>query len=138
MLLSQFKLVTLKEYQGRHQSYSSQGSSALQNRNTSLVYEDFTIQSTSLQPISGRTLQSIPEGYRSKAQYTFWTTTDIISLSQTDQTLPDQIYYKDNWYNIFSLDDWDQNTFLQHNQCVAILDDQDNSWEYNTSGGNYG
>lgn len=138
MLLSQFRLIDLKQYQGRHQTPSSSGSSSLQNLDTSVVYEDFTIESTSLQPISGRTLQSIPEGYRTKAQYTFWTTTEIISLSQKNQTYPDQIFYKGEWYSIYSLDDWDQNAFLQHNQCVAILDTQNNSWQYDTDGGNYG
>lgn len=138
MLLSKFRLITLKEYPGRHRTLSSSTSSVLQNMNSIITYEDFTIESSSLQPISGRTLQSLPEGYREKAQYTFWTTNEIVSLSSVNDTLSDQIYYKNNWYSVYSLDDWDQNPFLIHNQCVAILDDQDNSWEYNTSGGNFG
>ena len=138
MLLSQFRLIDLKKYPGRHRGYTESTTSALKNRSATITYEDFTIQSTSLQPISGRTLQSLPEGYRSMAQYTFWTVTPITSLSQTDKTLSDQIYYKGNWYSIYSLDDWDQNSFLIHNQCVAILEDQDNSWDADTDGGNFG
>lgn len=138
MLLNKFKLITLKEYPGRHRTYSTSTSSALMNRDSTITYEDFTIESTSLQPISGRTLQSLPEGYREQAEYTFWTTTGIVGISSDASTLPDQIQYKGKWYSIYSLDGWTENTFLMHNQCVAILDDQDNSWDYNTSGGNYG
>ena len=138
MLLSQFRLIDLKEYQGRHRGYAESTSSVLKNRSATITYEDFTIESTSLQPINGRTLQSIPEGYGSGAQYTFWTVTPITSLDQINQTLSDQIYYKGSWYSIYSLDDWDQNSFLVHNQCVAILEDQDNSWDADTAGGNFG
>ena len=138
MLLSQFKLVTLKEYQGRHREITKTGTSVISNADTSLVYTPFTIEATNVLPISGWTLQSLPEGYRSKAQYTFWTVTDIKPLDQVQDELSDQIQIGGEWYSIYSRKDWTENTFLLHNECIAIREDQNNSWQSDTDGGKFG
>ena len=138
MLLSQFKLIDLVEYQGRHRTYTESTGSVLQNRDPTITYTPFTIETTNVQPISGWTLQALPEGYRSKAQYTFWTTTDIQPLDQGEGLLSDQIQIKGEWYSIYSRKDWTENSFLLHDECIAIRDDQNNTWEADTDGGNFG
>lgn len=138
MLLSQFKLITLKEYQGRHREITKSGDSVISNSGTSLVYTPFTIEATNVQPISGWTLQALPEGYRSKAQYTFWTTTNIQPLDQVNDDVSDQIQINGEWYSIYSRKDWTENDFLLHDECIAIREDQNNNWEVDTDGGNFG
>lgn len=138
MLLSQFKLLDLTEYNGRHRTYVQNTDAVFANQDNTVAYEEFTIQASSLQPISGFTLQAVGEGYRSKAQYTFWTITEILPLQQGGDQLSDQIQIDGKWYSIYSLSDWTRTSFLDHHQCVAIYDDQDNTWHNNTQGGNFG
>lgn len=138
MLLDQFTLLDLTTYQGRRRNYVQDPSSPIGNMGSSIVYEDFTIESSSLQPISGKTLQALPEGYRSKAQYSFWTKTDIRGIQQGTNQLPDEILIDGLWYSIYSLKDWTRTTFLIHTHCVAILDDQNNTYSYSQEGGNFG
>lgn len=137
MLLNQFKLLDLTEYQGRRRVYVK-STGALSNLGNSIEYEDFTIEANSLQPISGWTLQSLPEGYRSKAQYSFWTVTPINPLVQGTDELSDQILIDGKWYSIYARKDWTRTTFLIHQECVAIWDDQNNSYSYSQDGGNFG
>lgn len=138
MLLDQFTLLDLTTYQGRRRTYVQDPSSPIANMGSSIAYEDFTIESSSLQPISGKTLQALPEGYRSKAQYSFWTKTDIRGIQQGTNQLPDEILIDGLWYSIYSLRDWTRTTFLIHTHCVAILDDQNNTYSYSQEGGNFG
>lgn len=140
MLLDNFMLLDLTEYQGRKRIYISNPDSVLGNLDNSVGYEDFIIEAASLQPISGKTLQALPEGYRVRAQYSFWTKTPIRSLKQGTDQLSDQILIDGDWYSIYSLKDWTRTSFLNHTHCVAILDDQNNSWTYDPSkqGGNFG
>lgn len=138
MLLSQFKLLDLTEYTGRHRTYVVDTDSVISNQNNQIQYEEFTIQSSSLQPISGFTLQAVPEGYREGARYTFWTVTEILPLMQGSDQLSDQILIDDKWYSIYSLSDWTRTSFLDHNQCVAVYEDQNNSWDHTVQGGNFG
>jgi len=138
MLLSQFKLLDLTEYTGRHRTYVQSSDSVISNLDNTIEYEEFTIQSSSLQPIGGFTLQAVPEGYRQNARYTFWTITDILPLMQGTDQLSDQILIDGKWYSIYSLSDWTRTSFLDHDQCVAIYEDQDNSWDHTVSGGNFG
>ena len=137
MLLDNFRLLDLTEYQGRRRNYV-QSSGVIKNLHNSIDYEEFTIESSSLQPINGRTLQALPEAYRSKAQYTFWTKTDIRSLEQGTNQLSDQILIDGKWFSIYSLRDWTRTSFLIHCQCAAILDDQSSEFDYSEDGGNYG
>lgn len=138
MLLNQFTLLDLTVYQGRRRVYKQALGSVIANMGTSIEYEEFTIKSASLQPISGKTLKALPEGYRSKAQYSFWTETEMQGLEQGTDHLPDQILIDGQWYSVYSLKDWTRTSFLVHHHCVAILDDQNNSWSYSEAGGNYG
>lgn len=138
MLLSQFKLLDLTEYTGRHRTYVRNEDAVFANQDNMVSYQEFTIATTSVQPINGWTLQAVAEGYREKAQYTFWTTTEIMPLNQGSDQLSDQIQIDGRWYSIYSLGDWTRTTFLGHHQCVAIYDDQDNSWRSDVKGGNYG
>ena len=137
MLLDNFILLDLTTYQGRRRNYV-QGSGVIKNLNNSITYEDFIIESSSLQPLSGKTLQALPEAYRTKAQYTFWTKTDIRSLEEGSDQLSDQILIDGKWYSIYSLRDWTRTTFLIHDQCVAILDSQSSEFDYSGEGGNFG
>lgn len=138
MLLDQFTLLDLTTYQGRRRIYVSDPDSPIANMGNSVDYEEFTIEAASLQPISGKTLQALPEGYRSKAQYSFWTKTDIRGIQQGTEQLPDMILIDGLWYSIYSLKDWTRTSFLIHTHCVAILDDQSNTYSYSEQGGNFG
>ena len=138
MLLSQFKLLDLTQYPGRRRTYVENTDAVFSNQDNTILTEDFVIESSSLQPISGFTLQAVPEGYRSKAQYTFWTVTEIRPLIQGSNQLSDQINIDGKWYSIYALSDWTRTSFLQHTQCIAIYDDQDNSWHEDVEGGNFG
>lgn len=138
MLLDQFTLLDLTTYQGRKRNYVQDPDSPISNMGNTVAYEDFTIEAASLQPISGRTLQALPEGYRSKAQYSFWTKTEIRGIQQGSDQLSDQILIDGQWFSIYSLKDWTRTSFLIHTHCVAILDDQNNTYSYSEEGGNFG
>ena len=138
MLLDQFTLLDLTTYQGRKRTYVQDPDSPISNMGNTVAYEDFTIEAASLQPRSGRTLQALPEGYRSKAQYSFWTKTEIRGIQQGSDQLSDQILIDGQWFSIYSLKDWTRTSFLIHTHCVAILDDQNNTYSYSEEGGNFG
>lgn len=138
MLLDQLTLLDLTTYQGRRRTYVQDPSSPIANMGSSVSYEDFIIEAASLQPISGKTLQALPGGYRAKAQYSFWTKTDIRGIQQGTDILPDEILIDGQWYSIYSLRDWTRTSFLIHTHCVAILDDQSNTYSYSEEGGNFG
>ena len=138
MLLDQFTLLDLTTYQGRRRVYVQDLDSPIANMDNTIGYEDFTIEAASLQPISGKTLQALPDGYRSKAQYSFWTKTEIKAIQQGTDQLSDQILIDGLWYSIYSLKDWTRTSFLIHRHCVALLDDQNNTYSYSEEGGNFG
>lgn len=138
MLLDQFTLLDLTTYHGRKRTYVQDPDSPISNMGNTVAYEDFTIEAASLQPISGRTLQALPEGYRSKAQYSFWTKTEIRGIQQGSDQLSDQILIDGQWFSIYSLKDWTRTSFLIHTHCVAILDNQNNTYSYSEEGGNFG
>lgn len=138
MLLDNFILVDLKQYEGRHRRYVKDTSQVFSNAGNTIEYTPFIIEAASIQPVSGWTMQSLPEGYRSKAQYTFWTKTDIISLKQGTDNLSDQILIDGEWYSIFTRGDWTRTSFLPHTECIAIWDDQNNTYDYDGGGGNFG
>lgn len=138
MLLDQMMLLDLTEYQGRRRVMTLDPDSPIANMGSSIVYEDFTIQASSVQPISGKTLQAMPEGYRTKAQYSFWTKTPIQGLEQGTNKLPDEILIDGTWYSVYALKDWTRTSFLIHSHCIAIRDDQNNTYSYGVEGGNYG
>lgn len=138
MLLDNFTLLDLTTYQGRRRTYVESSTSVFGNMDNSIQYTTFNIEASSLQPISGKTLQALPEGYRSKAQYSFWTKTEIHGIQQGTDQLPDQILIDGLWYSIYALKDWTRTSFLIHCHCVAILDDQNNTWSYEKEGGNFG
>lgn len=138
MLLDQFTLLDLTVYEGKRRTYVKDASSPIANMGNSILDEAFEIEAASLQPISGKTLQALPEGYRSKAQYSFWTKTPIQGIQQGTDQLPDMILIDGLWYSIYSLKDWTRTSFLIHTHCVAILDDQSNTFSYEIEGGNFG
>lgn len=138
MLLDQFTLLDLTSYQGRRRVYKEAVGSVIANMGSTVEYEEFEIAAASLQPISGKTLKALPEGYRSKAQYSFWTKTEMRGIQQGTSQLSDQILIDGQWYSVYSLKDWTRTTFLTHHHCVAILDDQNNTWDYDREGGNFG
>ncbi len=138
-LLEQLTLIELKPYEGRHRNYGPPTGTVFQNGNNQVIYEPFIIEASSLQPIDGRTLQALEEGYRSKAVYQFWTKTSIRGLEQNTNQLPDQINIDGYWYSIYNFKDWTRTSFLAHHHCVAIREDVNNSRDpNNTFGGNYG
>lgn len=138
-LLSQMTLIEPKTYIGRHRNYVKTGNSIFGNKGTEVQYELFDIEYTSLQPIDGHTLQALPEGYRARASYQFWTQTPILGLEQNTSQLPDQIEIDGEWYSVYNFKDWTRTSFLIHHHCVAIREDTNNSLNENDSlGGNYG
>lgn len=98
----------------------------MENVDPILAEELFTIESSSLQPLNGKTLQALPEGYRSKAQYQFWTKTEILGLEQGTDRLPDQIEIGGSWFSVYNLRDWTRTSFLAHYHCVAIKEKEGN------------
>ncbi|WNL63495.1 hypothetical protein [Citrobacter phage Tr1] len=138
MLLNEFTLLDLTTYQARRRTYVQDPDSPIANMGNTILYEDFVIESSSLQPISGKTLQALPDGYRSKAQYSFWTRTEVRSIEEGSDQLPDQILIDGKWYSIYAHKDWTRTSFLIHQHCVAILDTQNNTWTYDQEGGNFG
>lgn len=138
-LLSQMTLIEPLTYLGRHRTYVKGEGTIFQNQGAHVEYEMFEIQYTSVQPIDGRTLQALPEGYRERAIYQFWTETPIRGLEQDTDQLPDQIQIDGEWYSVYNFKDWTRTTFLVHHHCVAVREDTNNSMdEDNITGGNFG
>lgn len=138
-LLSQMKLVELKTFPGRHRTFENSTVSVFANAFNNVIYEDFEINETSLQPLDGRTLQALEEGYRARATYQFWTITPIKGLEENTDQLSDQIQIKGEWYSIYNMKGWEETSFLYHHHCVAIRENVNNSRNASdTDGGNYG
>lgn len=139
MLLEQLTLIELKNYQGRHREYVKSTQSVFKNSYATVNYTDFTIEDCSLQPIDGRTLQALPEGYRSKAAYQFWCKTEMKGLEQNTNQLADQIHINGEWFSIYNFKDWTRTSYLSHYHCAAVREEINNSMDSsNTTGGNYG
>lgn len=60
----------------------------------------------SVQPISGRTLQRIPESLRVANQSSFWVRGEIIASSSTGARYPDLISFKGKRYQVQMVFDW--------------------------------
>lgn len=139
-LLQDLTFLELTTYQGRRRKYVKDTEGVFMNdwRN-SVSYELFDIEETSLQPLNGRTLQAMAEGYRSRARYQFWTKTPIKGLTENKDDLPDQINIDGEWFSIYTLRDWKRTSFLPHYHCIVLKETANNSWDQeNTTGGNYG
>ena len=64
-----------------------------------------------IQPISGETIQRLPEGIRNSAQYSLWT---YVGLNKEDQVI-----YKGENYKIFKAQDWNQmSSSIRHYEYV--------------------
>lgn len=139
MLLEQLTLIELKPYQGRHREYVESTQSIFKNSYATVTEELFEIAECSLQPIDGRTLQALPEGYRSKAAYQFWCKTEMKGLEQNTSQLPDQIQINGEWFSVYNFKDWIRTSYLSHYHCAAIREEINNSMDSsNNTGGNYG
>ena len=69
--------------------------------------------SGNIQPISGNTLQRLPEGRRDKAIYSMWTSTPL--------DLETLIMYKGARFEIEQADDWDQpSSTLPHYKYIML------------------
>lgn len=138
-LLEQLTLIELKPYVGRHRIYGPSVGTVFKNGNNEIIYEQFDIEASSVQPIDGRTLQALEEGYRSKAVYQFWTKTPIRGLEQNTDQLSDQIYIDGAWYSVYNFKNWTRTSFLAHHHCIAIREEVNNSRDPNNqTGGNFG
>lgn len=138
-LFRELTLVELETFPGRHRSFQRSTTSIFPNSNNTVLYEDFQIIKTSLQPLDGHTLQALSEGYRERAVYQFWTETPVVGLKEESDELSDQIEIDGEWYSIYNLKPWKRTTFISHYHCVAIREKANNSRDpNNTTGGNYG
>jgi hypothetical protein len=138
-LLSEMTLIEPKSYVGRHRKYVNSGDSIFGNKATTVEYTMFNIAYTSVQPIDGHTLQALPEGYRSRAIYQFWTETPISGLEENTNQLSDQIEIDGQWYSVYNFKDWNRTSFLLHYHCVAVKEVTNNSRDQtNTEGGDFG
>jgi hypothetical protein len=132
-------LINLKEYEARHREFIKNSGDIFENGYSSyVVYEAFTIQACSLQPETGYTLNTIPEGYRTKGVYSFWTTTPVRTLEQGTDQLSDQIKINGQWFSILRSQPWVESDFLPHYDCIAVREDQNNSPTQSPEGGNFG
>lgn len=130
-------LIEPKTYQGRTRTFVHNPNSVVAN-DGEVVYMPFEIKSCSLQPIDGRTLQTVNDLYRTRARYEFWTETPISILEQGTDKISDQILIDDEWYGVFSMKDWIRTSFLPHYHCIVVREDQNNTLKQTPGGGNYG
>ena len=67
----------------------------------------------SIQPVSGETIQRLPEGIKTSAEYSVWT---MEGLNKDDL-----IIYKGETYRVFRAQDWDQaSSAIRHYKYVMI------------------
>lgn len=130
-------LIEPKTYQGRTRTFVKDPDSVVANDGR-VEYTLFEIESSSLQPIDGRTLQAVSDVYRTRARYQFWTETPISTLEQGTNQISDQILIEGEWYGVFSMKDWIRTSFLPHYHCIAVREDQNNTIKQIPGGGNYG
>lgn len=72
-----------------------------------------TIYSSNIQPISGKTLERLPEGTRTRAQYSLWLHEP---LNEKDQVL-----YKGKRFEVYESQDWNQqSSSIRHLKYVML------------------
>lgn len=130
-------LIEPETYQGRKRVFVKDPNSIVANEGK-IEYQEFIITACSLQPLDGRTLQTVQEVYRTRARYEFWTETPIATLEQGTNQISDQIFIDGEWYGVFSMMDWVRTSFLPHYHCVVVREDQNNTRKQDFGGGNYG
>ena len=79
--------------------------------------EDFTIQG-SVQPASPQVLQTLTEGERTRDPRVIYTTSDLRTGSQHDQTLADQVEIDENRYEVREVRQW--RALLAHFQVTVL------------------
>lgn len=62
----------------------------------------------SVQPLKGRELQALPEGIHDRAEAKLYTKTELVGVgSEQDGQVPDLIKWRDRWYELRTLQDWE-------------------------------
>lgn len=61
-----------------------------------------------IQPASGRDLQRWPEGLRSSQVIVIWTKTELRTVDEDAEQLPDQISYRDTLFQIEKCEPWEE------------------------------
>jgi hypothetical protein len=68
-------------------------------------YSPMLIQAV-IQPLEGRELQTVEEGFRTRATIKAYTRTKLNTLDVAAQTQPDHIIYNTRNYQVFRLEEW--------------------------------
>lgn len=79
---------------------------------------DFTIQA-SLQPVSSRDMQSLPEGRRDRSMYAMFTDTALLVESIANQTNPDVIVLPDGLYEVTQDSNWGNHVIDHHKYIIT-------------------
>ena len=78
------------------------------------AYESFTFKG-SVQPLTGKALDALPEGRRERASYVVYTATPLKSVEA--DTNPDEVYVFGAWHEVFRVEPW-QNGILPHYKAI--------------------
>lgn len=80
------------------------------------AWEAFTLIGT-IQPLSGKEMDRLPEGRRERASYTLYTTTAMRGVDTVAQTNPDEVLAFGRWCEVFKAEPW-QSGILPHYRCI--------------------
>lgn len=70
-----------------------------------------------VQNATGRALQVLPEGLRTRSVISVFSLTQMKGVSESNQTIADQVNYLGSWYRIYHVFPWNQNGY---NEAVAV------------------
>ncbi len=77
-------------------------------------YETFTFNG-SVQPLTGKAMDALPEGRRERASYTVYTETLLRGVESG--TNPDEVFVFGAWHEVFRVEPW-QNGILPHYRAI--------------------
>jgi uncharacterized protein YvpB len=81
-------------------------------------YHEFNLDDTSIQPVTGTELQSLPEGLRSRRPVNVYTTATLRTVHLSES--PDHISYDDEWFEVQSSEVHNQNAPIPHSKYVCV------------------
>lgn len=86
--------------------------------------EQFTLENCGLHPVTGWTLNTLPEGYRDKRAWHLYTTTPVSFIVEGENTKPLRVQVKPNlWAVAIKAEDWEYG--LQSHTKLTLVEENE-------------
>lgn len=86
--------------------------------------QSFTIKG-SIQPVSGREMQFLPDGMRAREVYKFYTDTKLAVVSEDKSKAADRLVIDGKKFEVVTVEDWSRHLNLTHYKCMIVRDNRE-------------